>query len=116
MAGAASLAGLGQGPPEAEVRVVVDLVGLDDGLELGRRLGVVAAPEEGAAQGLAHRALLGRLASGLLQGHSRLLEVTVLQQLHSSPVERVERLAALCLLILIHETSVKGAIPRLAGR
>ena len=61
--------------------VVVDRVGLDDRLELVRRLLVVAGAEVGAAQRLANRALLGRLAGGLLERRRGLLEGAVLEQL-----------------------------------
>ena len=60
---------------EAEVRVVVDRVALDHGLELARRLGVAAAAEVGAAERLADRGLLRRQPRRLRERHRGLREV-----------------------------------------
>jgi hypothetical protein len=71
------------------VGVVVDVVGLDHGLELDHRLGEAAAAVVGAAQRLAHRGLLRRPPRRLGQGLGGVDEVTVFEQLDAAPVQRV---------------------------
>ena len=89
VAGALALAGEAEGASEAEVRVVVDRVALDHGLELGRRLGELAVAKVGAAERLADRALLRRPPGDLLQPHGRLAEAAVLEQLDALAIEGV---------------------------
>ena len=102
MAGAAGVAGHAQRPAEAEVRVVVDRMGLDHGAELPRRQSEPPRPVIGAAERLAHRGLLRFATGGLGERPGRVLEVAVLEQLHAAPVERVGRLG------LGHRPIVKG--------
>ena len=72
--------------------VVVHRMGLDHRLELGRGLGELPVAEVGAPQRLADRALLRRLPRRLGERHRCLLEVAVLEQLHATSIEVVERL------------------------
>ncbi len=88
MAGALGLTRLGQRPAKAEVRVVVDLVALDHRFELDRGGGEAAGAKVGTAQRLAHRGLLRRPSRRLLERRRRLLEVLLLEQLDTAPVER----------------------------
>ena len=105
MAGALLLPGEAQRPPEAEVGVVVDRMGLDDRLEFGRGFSVMARTEEGAPEGLAYGTLLGGLPGRLLERHGGLLEITVLKQLHPTPVERIKGLSRL-LIVSSHDDAV----------
>src|SRR5215210_4588980 len=109
MPGPPRLTRLGERPAEAEVGVVVHRMGLDDRLELRRRLRVVAGAEERATERLTYRALLRGLPGGLLEGNRRLLEGTVLEQLHPSPVQRIEGFVLAHLLVLGHWPSVGAA-------
>ncbi len=88
MAGALRLARLGQRPAKAEVRVVVDLVALDHRFELDRCRSEAAGTEVGATERLAHRGLLRRSSRRLLERRRRLLEVLLLEQLDTPPIER----------------------------
>ncbi len=89
VAGAAGLAGVAEGAAEAEMGVVVDRVGLDDRLELGRGAGVVAGAVAGAAERLAQRGLLRFPPRRLFQRLGGVLEIAVLEQLEAAAVERV---------------------------
>ena len=106
VAGAGLLAGHAEGAAEAEVGVVVDVVGLDHGLELDHGLGEAAGAVVGAAQRLAHRGLLRRPPRRLGQRLGGIDEVAVFEQLDAAPVQRVglllERLGS-------HPTSVGNA-------
>src|SRR5512144_2867639 len=115
MARAPRLTRLGQGPAQAELRVVVHRVRLDDCLELCGRLRIVPRAKQRPAQGLANRALLRGLSGGLLQRNGGLLEVAVLEQLHAAPVKGIEGLGPLPLLVLGHWLSVKGPANGTAG-
>src|SRR4051812_50038701 len=63
--GTAHVAGDAERAAEAEVGEVVHRMGLDDCLELGRRLLELAVAEGGASERLANGALLGRLSGRL---------------------------------------------------
>ena len=79
--------GLGKGPTQAEMRIVVDAVGVDNGLELSRGLGELATAEVGTPQRLSHRGLVGSAARRHRKRHRGLLEVAVREQLDAAPVE-----------------------------
>src|SRR3954452_8919113 len=74
------------------MRVVVDRMGLDDCLELGRGLGELAVAKVGTPKRLANRALLRLAARGLGERLGRSLEASVFEQLDSPAVEQVGRL------------------------
>src|SRR5882672_10781163 len=93
VAGPLGLTGLGQRPAEAEVGVVVDLVGVEDRLELGGGSGEAATAEVGAAERLAHRGLLRSATRRRLQRLGGLLEIGLLEQLDPPPVKHEGRLA-----------------------
>ncbi len=69
------------------MRVVVDLVGVDDGLELDRGGREAPAAEVGAAERLADRGLLRRAPRRRLERHRGLLEVGLREQLDAPAVE-----------------------------
>src|SRR6187551_1452718 len=63
--------------PEAEVRVVVGRVVIDDGSELFCGAAIAAAAKVGAPERLADRALVRLEPLRLLEGHGRLCPVTL---------------------------------------
>ena len=103
VAGALLLAGHAEGAAEAEVGVVVDVVGLDHGLELDRGLGEATGAVIGTAQGLAHRRLLRCPPRRLGQGLGGVDEVAIFEQLDAAPVQGV---GLLCGRLGSHRTSV----------
>src|SRR5215208_2134181 len=83
-------AALHQRAAEAEERIVVRRRALDDGLELDRRLLVVARAEERPPERLADRRLLRLEPGGLAERDRRLVELPRLQQAGSALEQLVD--------------------------